>query len=264
MVTVRSVLTLPRMRSTASFRLRPRTDSPSEMGDEVAGFDTGAMGRRLIDGRNHLHEAVLHGDFDAQTAELALGLDPHVTEGVRVQIAGMGIQGRQHALNGELDQLLIGHVFDIVAADPLEDIAEELQLPIGVGVAFLLPSQSVGITSSSGGDYGRELQFAHYPLALCSPSASHGSGLIGCPVCRSSKIELRVLAVLGVHCCHWLPGQYPLANHGTNPVKTRKEAMIAPAVVYDQDLAVGAEISRNKPLFRRRVRSPRRRHGCES
>src|SRR3546814_5443991 len=75
--------------------------------DVVAGFHAGAVGRRVVDRRDHLHEAVLHGDFDAEAAELALGLDAHVPEGVGVEIAGVRVERRQHALDGELDQLLI-------------------------------------------------------------------------------------------------------------------------------------------------------------
>ena len=77
------------------------------MGDEVASLDAGAERRGVVDRRDHLDQAVLHGDLDAQAAELSLGLNPHVLEGVGVHEAGVGIELGQHALNGILDQLFV-------------------------------------------------------------------------------------------------------------------------------------------------------------
>ena len=91
-VMVMSEPTGPRIRSTASFSVSPITLSPSTCGDEVAGLDPGAVGRRALDRRHHLDEAVLLGDLDAEPAELALGLHPHVVEVLRA--AGSSNAGR--------------------------------------------------------------------------------------------------------------------------------------------------------------------------
>jgi hypothetical protein len=45
-----------------------------EVRDDVVGHNTGLGGRRVIDGGYDLDQAVLHGDLDAKTAELAAGL----------------------------------------------------------------------------------------------------------------------------------------------------------------------------------------------
>ena len=42
-----------------------------ELDDEIVGHDAGAGGRRVVDRRDHLDHAVLHGDLDAEAAELA-------------------------------------------------------------------------------------------------------------------------------------------------------------------------------------------------
>ena len=49
-------------------------------------------GRRVVDGRDDLDEAVFLRDFEAQTAELAAGLHLHVGEFLRIHIARMRIE----------------------------------------------------------------------------------------------------------------------------------------------------------------------------
>ena len=98
----------------------------------------------------------------------------------------MGVEGGQHALNGRLDHLLIGDLLDVIGPDPFEDVAEQLQLPIGLGSAFL-GRKPLRKKYNQNGQDGRELQFAHQPLTLSPVVASQGSGLIGWPARRSSK-----------------------------------------------------------------------------
>ena len=63
-----------------------------DVGDEVAGLDAGLGRRRVVDRRDHLDDAVLHRDLDAEAAELALGLHLHVGEAFGVEIARMRIE----------------------------------------------------------------------------------------------------------------------------------------------------------------------------
>jgi hypothetical protein len=49
-----------------------------DMGDEIARLDPGLVGGRVVDGRDDLDEALFLRDLDAQPAELAAGLHPHV------------------------------------------------------------------------------------------------------------------------------------------------------------------------------------------
>ena len=82
------------------------TGSPSIARMRSPGFMPGLGGRRVVDRRDHLDEAVLHRHFDAEPAELAAGLDLHVLEVLRVHVARMRIERRQHAVDGRFDQRL--------------------------------------------------------------------------------------------------------------------------------------------------------------
>ena len=94
------------------------------------GTDAGLGGRRVVDRRHHLDDAVLHGDFDAEAAELALGLDLHVLVGLGVHVARMRVERGQHAVDGVLDQRLLVDRLDIVAPHALEHVAEQIELLI--------------------------------------------------------------------------------------------------------------------------------------
>jgi hypothetical protein len=43
----------------------------------------------------------------------------------------------EHARDRRFDQLLVGHILDIIGANPFEDISEEFEHAIGIGFAFL-------------------------------------------------------------------------------------------------------------------------------
>ena len=104
-----------------------------EMGDDVVRHDAGLGGGRLVDRRDHLDQAVLHGDLDAEAAELAAGLHLHVAEALGVHVARMRIEPGQHAVDRRFDQLGVVGLLDIVGADALEHVAEQAELPVGIG-----------------------------------------------------------------------------------------------------------------------------------
>ena len=101
-----------------------------EMRDDVARKNAGAGGRGLIDRRDHLDHAIFHGDLDAEPAELALGLDLHIFEVLRAEIARMRVERRQHAIDRRFDQFFVGDLFDVVGANAFEHLAEQVQLPV--------------------------------------------------------------------------------------------------------------------------------------
>ena len=68
--------------------------------DQVAGLDAGLAGRGAVHRGDDLDEAVFHGDFDTQAAELAGGGDLQIVELIRGQVAGVGVQFVEHAANG--------------------------------------------------------------------------------------------------------------------------------------------------------------------
>ena len=69
-----------------------------EVGDDVAGAEAGLGGRRVVDRRYHLEDAIFHGDLDAEPAELAVRLDLHVAEALGVHVARMWIEPIEHAV----------------------------------------------------------------------------------------------------------------------------------------------------------------------
>jgi hypothetical protein len=95
--------------------------------DHVAGLESGALGRRVVDRRDHLDETVLHADLDAESAELAAGADLEVAVLLAVDIGRMRVESRQHAADGILDQGLVLDLLDIVLLDASEDIGEGSQ-----------------------------------------------------------------------------------------------------------------------------------------
>ena len=89
---------------------------------------------RVVDRRHDLDEAVLHRHLDAEAAELALGLDLHFLETLGVHVARMRIERGEHAVDGGFDHLLFIRRLDIVGAHPIEHVAEQIELLVGVGI----------------------------------------------------------------------------------------------------------------------------------
>ena len=125
-----------------------------ERDDHVAGEDAGPRGRGIVDRGDHLDHPFLHRDFDAQPAELAARLDLHVLEVLGAEIARMGIERGQHAVDGRLDQRAVIRALDIIGADAFEHIAEEIELPVGVGGGR--DGRSTGEKSRLGDRHGAE------------------------------------------------------------------------------------------------------------
>ena len=167
-----------------------------ELGDDVVGHDAGLGSRRLVDRRDHLHQAVLHRDLDAEPAELAAGLHLHVAEALRIHVARMRIEPGQHAVDRRFDQLAVVGLLDVVGAHPLEHVAEQVELPVGVrGGRLCARSDQHDVwlrrQEREPGTCDRtqenEGSFAHHPRTF-SPSfvAHQGLGSMGVPSLRNS------------------------------------------------------------------------------
>src|SRR6185437_2884719 len=87
-----------------------------DRGNAVARLDPGLGGRRTVDGRDHLDEAVFLLNLDAHAAEMALGRDLHVAIGFGVHIAGMRIEAGHHALDRGVDQFAVLDGTDVVGS----------------------------------------------------------------------------------------------------------------------------------------------------
>ena len=167
-----------------------------EIGDDVVGHDAGLRRRRVVDRRDHLDQAVFHRDFDAEAAELAAGLHLHVAEALGVHVARMRIEAGQHAADRGFDQLAVVGLLDIVAAHPLEHVAEQIELAIGVrgrGTRARSHQHRARLgheqrqCRAGGGAEENYRSLAHHPRTF-SPSfaAHHGPGSIGVPSLRNS------------------------------------------------------------------------------
>ena len=128
------------------------------------------------------------------------GLHLHVLELARWQVAGMGVERREHPLDRSLDELFVGHVLHIFRAHALEDIAEQVELAVRSpnsrppdrrrrepAPAARAPRRSRGVCGSS----------THLPIVRCEP----GNGVYGFAAVTDLDTQNAPLAVA----CHRPP-----------------------------------------------------------
>jgi hypothetical protein len=167
-----------------------------ELGDDVVGHDAGLGRRRIVDRRHHLHQAVFHGDFDAEPAELAACLHLHVAEALGVHVARMWIEPGEHTVDRRFDEFAVVGFLDVIGAHTLEHVTEQIELPVGVRRGRFGARSGeyvVGLSreqrEASTCDRAKENKgsFAHHPRTF-SPSfvAHHGLGSMGVPSLRNS------------------------------------------------------------------------------
>src|SRR3990167_1922370 len=99
-----------------------------QLDDEVARLEAGPIGRSILDGCDHLDEAVLHSHLDTQPAELALRAGLQFLEALGVKISGMGVEAGQHAVDGLCDQFFVFDRFNVVALDLAEYLGKGAQV----------------------------------------------------------------------------------------------------------------------------------------
>ena len=99
-----------------------------DLDDQVAGLDAGLRCRRIVDGRDHLDEAILHADLDAQAAELAAGAFLQFGEGFRLEVGRVRVEVAEHALDGILQQGLVAHRLDVGCLDAVHHLGEGAQI----------------------------------------------------------------------------------------------------------------------------------------
>src|SRR5262245_3943519 len=199
-----------------------------EMRDDVVGHDAGLGRRRLVDRGDDLDQAVLHGDLDAEAAELAPGLHLHVAEALGIHVARMRIEPSQHAVDRRFDQLAVVGFFHVVGAHALEHVAEQAELAIGVGGGRLCArpiEQDARLGCDQRHGYaGRRTEenqgsFAHDHPRTFWPSfaAHHGPGSTGTPSLRNSTYSTGWFAPPALATADWAPP--PITATGS-PVTT--------------------------------------------
>jgi len=155
-------------------------------------------GRRLVDRRHDLDQAVFLRDLDAEPAELATDLNLHVAEALRVHVARMRIEPVEHAVDGRFDQLGVVRLLDVMRAHALKDVAEQTELAVGVCPRRLgaRPDRRHGRLGRKQGHGGacrraqeNQESLAHHPRNLSlSGVAHHGFGSTRDPSLRNSII----------------------------------------------------------------------------
>ena len=159
-----------------------------ELEDQVAGLDAATEGRRVLDRRDDLDDAVFHADLDAETTELALRADLQVLEGIDVEIGRVRIEVGDHPADGVGDQFLVFDGFDVTLLDGVEDLGERTQLlDRKVRSGFLFRECRELQADENAGDEAGADQTCLFQLACHACSCpnylreAHFRGSTGCP-----------------------------------------------------------------------------------
>ena len=171
-----------------------------QMRDEVVGLQACLGGRRVVDGGDDLHHAraLLHCHLDAEAAELAARLHLHVAVVLRVQVGRVRVEGGEHAVDRRIDQHRVVRLVDIVAADALEHVAEQVQLLVDFRVGRGGRIGPGDIQNRRGPGEARQhherpecvIRFARHPCTFREASDHQGSGSMGRWSLRNSMYRI--------------------------------------------------------------------------
>ena len=196
MVSLILVLTGPRIFSTAWFRVRPCTCSSSS-------WVMMSLARMpaLAAGVSSIGVTTLTRPSSIVTSMPRPPNSPRVCTCMSrklfgVHVARMRIEPGEHAVDRRLDQLGVVRLLDVVGAHALEHVAEQIELPVGVGGRRLAPSSErtrrgwvASSVRAAPGSRTEEDQrsLAHHPRTFSLSLAAHqGLGSTGVPSFRNS------------------------------------------------------------------------------
>ena len=95
---------------------------------QVSRLHAGALCGRVVDGRDHLDEPVLHADLDPQAPELPARARLQLLVVVRDEVGGVRIEPGQHPADCVLEQRLVVDRLDVIVLDLGEDLREGAQI----------------------------------------------------------------------------------------------------------------------------------------
>jgi len=98
-----------------------------DLGDQVVGLESGPIGGRAFNRRDHFDQSVFLGDLDAHPDKFASGAFRKFLETLLVEILRVWVQAGHHARNGLGDQFFLVDRLHIVALDHAEDGRQLLQ-----------------------------------------------------------------------------------------------------------------------------------------
>ena len=114
-----------------------------QLRDDVARLDAGLVGGCVVHRANHLDEAILRDNLDADAAKFALVFLLHLAERIGIQVIGVRIKAGQHAVDRIFHQFLVGDRIDVLVTHPLEYIAKQREQPVDSGPIGFLGERSV-------------------------------------------------------------------------------------------------------------------------
>ena len=156
-----------------------------DMSNEIARFDACIIGRRAVHGRDDLHEAFFLRHLDPKATKGAARLDLHLGGFCRGQISRMRVKRGQHPVDGRLDQVRFVDFLDILRTDPLENVAEKIQLLIDGRFSVRLLRQQGPCHLRRGNRPGqnasrcREYKLLHAQFSSPAVRRNQGSGSTG-------------------------------------------------------------------------------------
>ena len=98
------------------------------MSDVVAGLDPRSPRGRVLGRRDDLHRAILDRNGKAKAAIIAIGRCLQLVEIGRLDIRGVRVERREHAIDRALDQGVVVDLVDIIGLHPLIDAHEFFEL----------------------------------------------------------------------------------------------------------------------------------------
>src|SRR5882724_3141725 len=177
--------------------LAPAVQCPAvDLDQPIARLETSARGGGVVDGSDHHHVLAARRQLQADSPVLPLRRLLQGCVRSRIHEAGVRVQGAHHAVDCAVEQARLVHRLDIVVLDQREDVAEDVELPVGPGRVPGGLRELHGEEAAQGGaraEQEKPLHFAAPPLAPASRGGplrlrlSHLSGSSGIWPSRSSK-----------------------------------------------------------------------------
>jgi len=99
-----------------------------DLDDQVTGLHAGPGGGGVIDGRDHLDEAVFLAHFNTQATKFAAGALLQLLEVLGAEVGRVRVKVAEHALDGVFQQGLVVHRLNVSGLDAVHDLGEGAQL----------------------------------------------------------------------------------------------------------------------------------------
>ena len=100
---------------------------PVDGQNNVARFEPGPIGGGVLNGSHHRNLTVLHGNFYANTKELAGGGLLHFFVFFGVHKGGVRVKALKHAFDRAIDKVALRHITHVITLHQIKNLAEALE-----------------------------------------------------------------------------------------------------------------------------------------